>query len=157
MKITLLCVGKTQEKAIVHLISNYQKRLQHYIKFELIEIPLKRKNGGTNITNQKNEEGALLLSNLSANSCLILLDDKGKSYDTLQFAGFIQKQMNSGIKNLVFAVGGAFGFSEEVYNKANGKLSLSKMTFTHQMVRLLFTEQLYRAFTVIRNEPYHHE
>jgi 23S rRNA (pseudouridine1915-N3)-methyltransferase len=106
---------------------------------------------------QKQKEGELILSKVNSGDFLILLDENGKSYNSIEFSEALQKHMNSGIKNLVFVIGGPYGFSESVYQNAKGKISLSKMTFSHQMIRLFFTEQLYRAFTILRNEPYHHQ
>jgi 23S rRNA (pseudouridine1915-N3)-methyltransferase len=157
MKITLLCVGKTQNSHFVDLIAHYQRRLTHYTSFEKVEIESRKKKKNLSKEEQKKEEGSLILDKLQPSDFLVLLDDKGKQMDTLGFANDLQKKLNSGMKSCVFVVGGSYGFSDQVYKRANEKLSLSKMTLTHQMVRLLFIEQLYRAFTVLRNEPYHHE
>lgn len=156
MKIKLLAIGKTDRPALRTLIEDYQKRLQHYIKFELIEIPDIKNSKNLSETEQKEKEGELILKLVSASDRLVLLDENAKQLDSLAFASFLQKQMNSGIKTLVFVIGGPYGFSEALYQKADGKLSLSKMTFSHQMVRLFFIEQLYRGFTILKNEPYHH-
>jgi len=156
MTIKLLAIGKTDNKNIQILIDDYQKRLGHYIKFNLEIIPDLKKVKHLSEAQQKEKEGALILSKLNASDVLILLDENGKQMDSVGFSTYLQKHMNSGIKQLVFVIGGPYGFSPEVYNKAQGKLSLSKMTFSHQMVRLFFIEQLYRGFTILRNEPYHH-
>lgn len=156
MTIKLLAIGKTDSKALQSLIDEYTKRLGFYIKFEL-EIILDIKNSkNLSETQQKQKEGELILNKLNPTDVLILLDEKGKQLDSVAFANYLQKHMNSGIKQLVFVIGGPYGFSEDVYSKAAGKLSLSKMTFSHQMVRLFMVEQLYRGFTILRNEPYHH-
>ena len=156
MTIKLLAIGKTDNKELQILIDDYQKRLGFYIKFEF-EIIQDIKNS-KNLTEdqQKQKEGELILSKLNATDVLILLDENGKQMDSVSFSNYLQKHMNSGIKQLVFVIGGPYGFSPEVFEKAQGKLSLSKMTFSHQMVRLFVIEQLYRAFTILRNEPYHH-
>lgn len=157
MKIKLLAIGKTDNKQLILLIDEYQKRLKHYIKFE-IEIILDIKNvKHLSEQQQKEKEGALLLSKLQNTDELVLLDDKGKEFTSIQFSKYLQKKMNSGIKQLVLVIGGPYGFSDAVYKKAKGKISLSKMTFSHQMIRLFIVEQLYRGFTILKNEPYHHE
>jgi 23S rRNA (pseudouridine1915-N3)-methyltransferase len=156
MKITLLAIGKTDNDDLQALIDQYLKRLSHYVSFSFEIIPDARNTKNLSEAQQKQLEGSEILKRLQISDHLILLDEKGKQYDSVAFAGFLQKQMNSGLKNLVFVIGGPYGFSEDVYNRANGKLSLSKMTFSHQMVRLFFVEQLYRGFTILRNEPYHH-
>ena len=156
MTIKLLAIGKTDNKELQILIEDYQKRLGFYIKFEF-EIIQDIKNS-KNLTEdqQRQKEGELILSKLNTTDVLILLDENGKQMDSVSFSNYLQKHMNSGIKQLVFVIGGPYGFSPEVFEKAQGKLSLSKMTFSHQMVRLFVIEQLYRAFTILRNEPYHH-
>ncbi len=156
MTITLLTIGKTDNKQLQSLIDDYTKRLSHYLKFKF-EIILDIKNAKhLSEKQQKQKEGELILSKLSTSDVLILLDENGKQYNSIAFSNYLQKHMNSGIKQLIFVIGGPYGFSEEVYNRAQGKLSLSKMTFSHQMIRLFFIEQLYRGFTILRNEPYHH-
>ncbi|QIE60791.1 23S rRNA (pseudouridine(1915)-N(3))-methyltransferase RlmH [Rasiella rasia] len=156
MKITLLAIGKTDDKDLQRLIALYSKRLGHYISFTS-EIILDIKNSkNLSEEQQKQLEGVEILKKVAPNEALILLDEKGKTYTSEGFATFLQKKMNSGLKNLVFVIGGPYGFSQEIYARANGKISLSSMTFSHQMVRLFFVEQLYRAFTILRNEPYHH-
>ena len=157
MQIKLLAIGKTDNKQLQQLIDDYQKRLSHYIKFNLEIIPDLKKTKNLTEVQQKQKEGELIITRLNASDVLILLDESGKQFDSVSFSNYLQKYMNSGIKQLVFAIGGPYGFSQEVYNKAQGKLSLSKMTFSHQMIRLFFIEQLYRSFTILKNEPYHHK
>jgi len=157
MKIKLLAIGKTDDKDLQNLILMYQNRLKHYIKFELVIIPDIKKAKNLSENQQKEKEGELILKQLQSVDELVLLDEKGKEFRSIEFSKYLQKKMNSGIKQLVFVIGGPYGFSEAVYKKAKGKISLSKMTFSHQMVRLFIVEQIYRAFTIIKNEPYHHE
>jgi 23S rRNA (pseudouridine1915-N3)-methyltransferase len=157
MKIILLTIGKTNKLSFKNAISEYQKRLKFYIPFEIEEIPDLKNTRNLSIETQKRKEGELILKKLQDGDVVFLLDDKGVQYSSTMFASFIEKKMTSGNKRLVFVVGGAYGFSKEVYDAAKGKLSLSLMTFSHQMVRLVFTEQLYRAMTILRGEPYHHE
>jgi 23S rRNA (pseudouridine1915-N3)-methyltransferase len=157
MKITLLAVGKTDDSRIEQLTQMYVDRLQHYINFELEIIPDLKKTKNLSEDQQKNEEGKLILNKLEKSDFVSLLDEKGKKYSSLQFAELINKRSVSGLKRLVFVIGGPYGFSPEVYTRSNSKLSLSDMTFSHQMVRLFAVEQVYRAFTILRNEPYHHE
>ncbi len=156
MTIKLLAIGKTDNSQLQSLINDYTKRLSYYIKFEFEIIPDLKKVKHLSEAQQKQKEGELILSKVGTSDVLILLDENGKQLDSVGFSNYLQKHMNSGIKQLVFVIGGPYGFSEEVYQKAQGKLSLSKMTFSHQMVRLFFIEQLYRGFTILRNEPYHH-
>lgn len=157
MKIKLLAIGKTDDKNLQILIQNYQNRLKHYINFTLEIIPDIKNNKKLNTPQQKEKEGALILKKLLPTDQLVLLDEKGTSYRSKEFSVFIQKKMNSGIKQLVLVIGGPYGFSEAVYKKSQGKISLSKMTFSHQMIRLFIVEQVYRAMTILKNEPYHHE
>ncbi|UMB61544.1 23S rRNA (pseudouridine(1915)-N(3))-methyltransferase RlmH [Lutibacter sp. A80] len=157
MKIKLLAIGKTDDKNLQTLIETYQNRLKHYINFEIDIIPDLKKVKNLTETQQKNKEGELILKKLTATDTLILLDEKGKEFRSIEFSKFLQKKMNSGIKQLVLVIGGPYGFSEAVYKKSQGKISLSKMTFSHQMIRLFIVEQIYRAFTILKNEPYHHE
>lgn len=156
MKITLVLNGKTEDDYLIKGVSIYEQRLKHYISFETIVFPALKNTKALSIEQQKQKEGELLLKQIQSSDRLILLDEGGKEYNSVQFSDYLQQQMNSGIKNVVFVVGGPYGFSEEVYKRANGKISLSKMTFSHQMVRLFFVEQLYRAMTILKNEPYHH-
>ncbi|MEZ4840030.1 MAG: 23S rRNA (pseudouridine(1915)-N(3))-methyltransferase RlmH [Flavobacteriaceae bacterium] len=157
MKIKLLVIGKTDNKNLQQLIDDYQKRLGFYSKFELIVIPDIKNAKNITENQQKEKEGELILKQLDSSDELILLDEKGKQFRSVEFADLLQKKMNSGIKQLLFVVGGPYGFSDKLYKMANAKISLSKMTFSHQMVRLFMVEQLYRAFTILKNEPYHHE
>jgi 23S rRNA (pseudouridine1915-N3)-methyltransferase len=157
MKIKLLAIGKTDDKNLQLLIQKYESRLKHYVKFELEIIPDIKNAKNLSETEQKEKEGELILGKVTPTDQLVLLDDKGESYHSLGFSKFMQKQMNSGVKQLVLVIGGPYGFSEAVYQKSQGKLSFSKMTFSHQMIRLFAVEQIYRAFTILRNEPYHHE
>jgi 23S rRNA (pseudouridine1915-N3)-methyltransferase len=156
MKITLLVVGKTTDSHIEALIQEYQKRLSHYLPFTLQVIPELKNTKALTSEQQKQAEGELILRTITPATDLILLDEHGKEYRSIEFADYIQKRMSSG-RDVVFVVGGPYGFSEAVYQRANGKISLSKMTFSHQMVRLFFVEQIYRAMTILRGEPYHHE
>jgi 23S rRNA (pseudouridine1915-N3)-methyltransferase len=156
MTIKLIAIGKTDNKELQQLMDVYQKRLGFYIKFDLDIIPDIKQAKNLSEEQQKQKEGELILSKLSVTDVLILLDENGKQLDSVGFSDYLQKHMNSGIKQLVFVIGGPYGFSIDVYNKAQGTLSLSKMTFSHQMVRLFFIEQLYRGYTILRNEPYHH-
>ncbi|SNR43529.1 23S rRNA (pseudouridine1915-N3)-methyltransferase [Maribacter sedimenticola] len=157
MTIKLLAIGKTDSSQLQELIDVYDKRLQHYINFEIELIPDLKKTKNLSEEQQKSKEGELILKKIAPTDVLIVLDEKGKHYSSVEFSTFLQKKMNSGIKQLVFLIGGPYGFSHEIYAKASGKISLSKMTFSHQMVRLFITEQIYRAYTILRNEPYHHQ
>jgi 23S rRNA (pseudouridine1915-N3)-methyltransferase len=157
MQIKLLAIGKTDNKAIQTLIDDYSSRLGHYIRFELEVIPDLKQSKSLSESLQKEKEGELILKKLSSSDELVLLDERGKTFSSLEFSDYLQKKMNSGLKQLVFVIGGPYGFSEAVYARANGKISLSKMTFSHQMIRPFVIEQLYRAMTILRNEPYHHE
>ncbi|MFA5298467.1 MAG: 23S rRNA (pseudouridine(1915)-N(3))-methyltransferase RlmH [Lutibacter sp.] len=157
MKIKLVAVGKTDDKNLQTLIDAYQNRLKHYIQFEIEIIPDIKNVKNLSEIQQKEKEGELILKKLSATDTLILLDEKGSSYSSVAFSDYLQKKMNSGIKQMVLVIGGPYGFSEAVYKQSQGKIALSKMTFSHQMIRLFVVEQLYRAFTILKNEPYHHE
>jgi len=156
MTIKLITIGKTDNKQLQSLIDDYKKRLGYYIKFDFEIIPDLKNTKNLNEKQQKQKEGELILAKLNVSDVLVLLDENGKQFDSVAFSNYLQKHMNSGIKQLVFVIGGPYGFSEDIYKKAQGKLSLSKMTFSHQMVRLFFIEQLYRGFTILKNEPYHH-
>ena len=157
MNIRLLAIGKTDNKSLQSLIDEYTKRLSFYIKFDLEIIPDIKNVKNLSEAQQKEKEGELILSKISATDQLILLDENGSTFSSVAFSDYLQKKMNAGIKTLVFVIGGPYGFSEEVYKKAQGKVSLSEMTFSHQMVRLFVIEQLYRGFTILKNEPYHHQ
>lgn len=157
MKIKIILVGKTEEAYLKEGCLIYVNKLSHYIGIEYIEIPELKQTKGLSIKEQKIKEGTLILSKIEASDKLILLDEKGNTFTSLQFSEFIQKQMNMSVKKIAFVIGGPYGFSDELYEKAHGLVSLSAMTFSHQMVRLFFLEQLYRAFTIINKEPYHHD
>ena len=157
MKIKLILVGKTNAKYLVEGEKEYERRLKHYTKFEEIIITDVKQAGKLSESELKKKEGQLILAKLENSDHVILLDDKGKSFSSIQFSEILQQKMNTSLKSLVFVVGGAFGFSDELYQRAYSKLSLSKMTFSHQMVRLIFKEQLYRGFSILRGEKYHHE
>lgn len=157
MNIKLIAVGKTDNPALQQLISTYEKRLSYYINFELQLLPDIKNSKSLSEEQQKTKEGELILSYVEPSHHLILLDERGKEYTSIAFADELQKKMNTGIKQLTFVIGGPYGFSQAVYQRSNSKLSLSKLTFSHQMIRLFFVEQLYRAFTILRNEPYHHQ
>ncbi len=157
MKITLLTIGKTNDKYLLEGMDKYLKRLKHYITFKLTELPELRNTKNLSEDQQKNKEAELIFKNISTTDQLILLDEKGMNLSSMQFSGFLNKKMSSSVQHLVFVVGGPYGFSNEVYNRAHEKISLSRMTFSHQMVRLFFLEQVYRALTIMKGEPYHHE
>lgn len=157
MKIKIIAVGKTHKKFLVEGEQEYAKRLNRYIKFEQIEIPDIKNAKNKTFEQIKQEEGKLILSKVEPGGQLILLDEKGKEFSSRSFSKWIQQQMNAGPKHITFVIGGPYGFSDEVYQKANMKLSLSQMTFSHQMIRMLFLEQVYRAFTILKGEPYHHD
>lgn len=156
MKIKLLSIGKTDNKNLQTLIDDYTKRLGFYVSFEFEIIPDIKNSKNLSEPQQKNAEGTEILKRITKSDTLILLDEKGKMHSSLGFSQFFQKKMNSGLKTLIFVIGGPYGFSDELYKRANEKISLSPMTFSHQMVRLFFIEQVYRAFTILRNDPYHH-
>lgn len=157
MKIKLLAVGKTDKSALQQLTNTYCKRLNHYTNFTVEMLPDIKNSKKLSEAEQKKKEGEQLLSKLSASDYLVLLDENGMEFTSMQFSEQLQKWMNSSIKNLVFIIGGPYGFDKEVYKRAQQKLALSKMTFSHQMIRLFFTEQLYRGFSILKNEPYHHQ
>ena len=157
MTIKLLTIGKTDDPQLQGLIDTYVKRLGHYNKFEFEIIPDLKKTKHLDVEQQKSAEGKLILDKIQNSDFLVLLDENGKQYSSEGFSEHIQKRLNSGMKQLIFVIGGPYGFSAEIYSRAQSKLSLSKMTFSHQMVRLFFVEQLYRAFSILKNEPYHHK
>lgn len=156
MKITLLVVGKTTDQRLQTLIDDYQQRLKHYIPFEMVVIPDLRNAKALTQAQIKEQEGIEILRRITPAMDVILLDEHGREYRSIEYAEWIQKKMSAG-RDITFIVGGPYGFSAAVYERANGKISLSKMTFSHQMIRLFFTEQIYRAMTILRGEPYHHE
>lgn len=157
MNISLICIGKTDEKPIEELILKYEKRLPAHWNYQRIEIPDLKNRKNLSESQQKEKEAELILSKLGQSDFIILLDEKGKQMNSVGFAHRIQDLMNQSVKQLVFLIGGPYGFSDEVYKRANQKMSLSEMTFTHQMVRLFLTEQLYRAFSILQGKSYHHE
>ena len=157
MNIRLIAIGKTDNKALQTLIDDYTKRLSFYVKFDMDIIPDIKNVKNLSEAQQKEKEGELILSKITPTDHLILLDENGKTFNSVGFSDFLQKKMNAGIKTLVFVIGGPYGFSETVYQKSQGKVSLSEMTFSHQMVRLFVIEQIYRGFTILKNEPYHHQ
>ena len=157
MKVKLIIIGKTKSKFLLDGENEYQKRLKHYCKFSELIIPNIKKAGKLSKEVLKEKEGYLILGSLKKSDYVILLDDKGLALTSIEFSELLNKKMVSSTNELVFVVGGAFGFSESVYKRANTKLSLSKMTFSHQMVRMIFKEQLYRAFTILKGGKYHHE
>ncbi|TVQ06495.1 MAG: 23S rRNA (pseudouridine(1915)-N(3))-methyltransferase RlmH [Bacteroidetes bacterium] len=157
MKITLLTIGKTDQGFLKEGIEEYVKRLKHYVSFEVKEIAALKKTSGMSPDVVKQKEAELISRHLEKADCLVLLDERGQEFSSVGFSGFLQKRMNSGVKEIVFVVGGAWGFADTLHQKAHFKISLSKMTFSHQMVRLFFVEQLYRAFTILKGESYHNE
>lgn len=157
MKITLLTVGKTDKDWVRQGMDIYISRLKHYIPFSVIEIPELKNVSSLTKDQIKSKEAELILKNIRPTDDVILLDEHGKEYTSVQYAKILQDKISYIGKDIVFVIGGAYGFSDQVYNRADSKMSLSKMTFSHQMVRAIFVEQLYRAFTIMRGEPYHHE
>ncbi|MBO7228121.1 MAG: 23S rRNA (pseudouridine(1915)-N(3))-methyltransferase RlmH [Bacteroidales bacterium] len=157
MNIKLIVIGKSEEKYLREAVEIYLKRLTHYINFEIVVLPDVKNAKNMSVAELKDKEAELILKHSAKADKVVLLDEKGKEYSSVEFSKYLTKQMNASVKTLAFVVGGAFGFSEKVYSQANEKLSISKMTFSHQMIRLLFVEQLYRAFTIIKGEPYHNE
>lgn len=157
MKVVLLSLGKTDEDFYVQAMDIFRKRLSHYLPFDLEFVPDVKNTKNLSEKEQKNLEGEALLNRIQQGDYVVLLDDKGNQYSSVEFSRFIEKKLYSVPKRLIFVVGGPYGFPDEVYRRANEKLSLSRMTFTHQMVRLVFVEQLYRAMTILNGEPYHHE
>lgn len=157
MTIKLLAIGKTDRGEIQQLCAHYEDRLSRYTRFEFEIVPDVKMHAKRSPGEQARKEGEILLKKLEGTSPFFLLDESGKTYSSEGFAGFLQKRMNSGIRQLTLVIGGPYGFSESVYARAEGKISLSRMTFSHQMVRLFVVEQLYRAFTILNNEPYHHQ
>ncbi len=156
MKLTLLLTGKTTDTHLQALIDDYVRRLTHYVPFSMQVLPDLKNAKALTIEQIKEQEGQLILKAFSPNQEVVLLDEHGREFRSVEFADFLQRKMSSG-RDVVFVVGGPYGFSKAVYDRADGQLSISKMTFSHQMIRLLFTEQLYRAMTILHHEPYHHE
>jgi 23S rRNA (pseudouridine1915-N3)-methyltransferase len=157
MKITLLTIGKTEDAYLKEGIEKYLKRLKHYIRFEITELPELKNTKALSQDQQKAKEAELLFKNLSNTDHVVLLDENGVELSSQKFADMLNKKMIASVQNLVFIIGGPYGFDESIYQRANEKLSLSRMTFSHQMVRLFFAEQVYRAFTILKGEPYHHQ
>lgn len=157
MKFTLMVVGKTATGYLKQGIDEYTKRLSHYVSFDIQHIADLKNTKKLTEAQQKQAEGQNILQRLEVSDYVVLLDEHGKEYTSMDFSAYVQKRMSSGARRVVFVVGGPYGFSPDVYSRANDKLSLSKMTFSHEMIRLIFTEQLYRACTILNHEPYHHE
>ncbi len=157
MNIELLVVGKTDSSLIEEIVTGYAKRINHYCKFTITTLADVKNTKNLTIKQQRTAEGEMLLRQLTESDYVVLLDERGAEYRSVEFALWLQKRMNSGVRRLVIIIGGPYGFSEAVYERANSKVSLSKMTFSHQIVRAIFAEQIYRAFTILKNEPYHHE
>jgi len=157
MKIQFLVTGRTNQDFVKQGLDEFCKRLEHYFPFELEVIPDIKNTKNLSVEQQKTKEGELILQSFQAGDYIVLLDERGKEFTSVQFAQFIEKKANTGLKRLLFVIGGAYGFSFAVYEAANEKVAMSKMTFPHQLIRLIFAEQLYRAMTILHNEPYHHE
>lgn len=157
MKISLLCIGKTDDKFIQEGIDKYLKRLKHYIQFNIVVLPDVKNVKNLSESQQKEKEAELFNKHLSSGDFIVLLDENGKEYTSVEFSSFIEKKMIASVQHLVFLIGGPYGFSPEIKQRANSFVSLSKMTFSHQMVRMFFAEQIYRAFTIMKGEPYHHQ
>lgn len=157
MKIVFIVVGKTVDTHLQALAADYAKRIGFYVPFEVQMVPDLKNTKNMTESEQKEREGELILKTLQASDFLVLLDERGKEFRSVEFAQYIQDKMLSSCKRLYFLIGGPYGFSEAVYQRSNAKVSLSKMTFSHQMVRVIFLEQLYRAMTILKGEPYHHE
>lgn len=153
----LMCVGRTQYEPFKEGIDRYLKRIPHYVPIEYVELPDVKTTSSLTEQKQKDQEGKMLLSKLTNSDFVMLLDERGREYTSRMFSEFLQTKMVTLPGRLVFIVGGPYGFSEEVYSRANGKISLSKMTFPHELVRLFFVEQIYRAMTIMKGEPYHHD
>jgi len=156
MEIQLICIGKTDDPNLQKLISNYENRLKHYIKFTILVIPDIKDAKNLSKEQQKNKEGELIENQIRISDVVVLLDENGKEFSSVGFSEYLNKKMSSGCKRLIFIIGGPYGFSKTLQQKYKAKISLSQMTFSHQMIRLFFVEQLYRANTILKNEPYHH-
>ncbi|MBQ2370418.1 MAG: 23S rRNA (pseudouridine(1915)-N(3))-methyltransferase RlmH [Muribaculaceae bacterium] len=157
MEISLIVIGKTNARYLQEGIDEYIKRLKHYIPYSITVLPDIKNTKKLTEEQQKEAEGKLMLDTLKPGDCLVLLDERGKEFTSVAFADYLQRKMNAGLRRLVFVIGGPYGFSQSVYDRADEKISLSKMTFSHEMIRLFFTEQIYRAMTIQRGEPYHHQ
>lgn len=157
MTLELIVIGKTDSEEVAALVGMYARRVNHYCKFTVTTLPDVRGTRSMTVRQQRTAEGEAILRQLSPGDYVVLLDERGDEMRSVEFALWLQKRLNSGVKRLVLVIGGPYGFSDEVYARADAKLSLSRMTFSHQIVRAIFAEQIYRAFTILRNEPYHHE
>jgi len=157
MKITLLCIGKTDEKYLLEGIEKYTKRLKFYVNFSIVVLPDIKNVKSLSAEQQKDKEALLILKQLQPQDFVALLDEHGKEFRSLEFSAYLEKMMIQSVQHMVFVIGGPYGFDQKIYDRAKSKISLSKMTFSHQMIRLFFTEQLYRAFSIMKGEPYHHE
>lgn len=157
MKISLICIGKTDDSYLIEGIDSFQKRLKFYINFKMIVIPDIKNSKNLSKEQQKAKESEQILKHITGGDCVILLDERGKEYRSVEFANFLSKKMLSSTQHLIFVIGGPYGFDASIEDRCDAKISLSKMTFSHQMVRLFFSEQLYRAFSILKGEPYHHE
>ncbi len=157
MKISLLCIGKTDDKFIQEGIDKYLKRLKHYITFNISILPDVKNVKNMSVAQQMDKEADFFLKNLTNTDFVVLLDEKGKEFRSVEFADYLQQKMVTSVQHVVFLIGGPYGFDKRVKERANAQMSLSKLTFSHQMVRLFFVEQVYRAFTIMKGEPYHHE
>ncbi len=157
MKLSLICIGKTDEPYLIEGIEKYLKRLKYYVDFTLWVIPDIKNSKNLSIEEQRTKEAELILKKLNPGDQLYLLDERGAAYRSIEFAAFLEKKMIASTQHLVFVIGGPYGFNQAVYDRALGQVSLSKMTFSHQMIRLFFMEQLYRSFSILKKEPYHHE
>ena len=157
MNIELIVIGKTDQQEVASLVEQYAKRVNHYCKFTVTTIADVKNTRNMAPSRQKQLEGEMILRLISDGDWLVLMDERGRQFTSMEYADWLQKRMLSGVKRLAIVIGGPYGFSDEVYRRANEKISLSKMTFSHQIVRAIFAEQLYRAFTILNNEPYHHE
>ena len=157
MKISLLCIGKTDDKFIQEGIDKYFKRLKHYVPFQISILPDVKNAKNMSAVQQMEKEADLFLKNITNSDLVVLLDERGKEFRSIEFAEYLQQKMLASVQHIVFLIGGPYGFSQKVRERANAGVSLSKLTFSHQMVRLFFVEQIYRAFTIMKGEPYHHE
>jgi len=157
MKITLLSIGKTTDSYLLEGMNKYLQRIKHYVVFKTVELPELKNTKSLSQEQQKNKEATLILKNVSSTDHLILLDERGQELSSVNFSALLNKKMVGGVQHLVFVIGGPYGFDPHIYNRADYQISLSKMTFSHQMVRLFFVEQLYRAYTILKGEPYHHQ
>lgn len=156
MKIKLIAIGKTEDKYLIEGIDKYLNRLKHYTNFSFIEIPDVKNVKNLSEAQQKNKEAELLHKQIGNSDVVVLLDERGKKYTSIDFSKYLNKQMVGSVQQLIFIIGGPYGFDETIYKRANGLISLSDMTFSHQMIRLFFVEQLYRGFSILKGEPYHH-